>query len=132
MKILRIIGDMNAGAALIEDGKILAAINEERINRMKLSDGFPVESIREALRIANTKPEEIERVAHEGLRTFFYMSRKFDGWMQEPKSRLKNIKKYLLSMIAPFTGFDEQVWRAMQKFRFFMTNEAVQQLSSNR
>jgi carbamoyltransferase len=123
MKILGIIGDVNAGAALIEDGKILAAINEERINRMKLSDGFPVESIREVLRITNTKPEEIERVAYEGLRTFFYMPQKFDGWLQEPKSRLKYTKNYLVSMIAPFTGFNEPVWMTMQKLRFFMTNK---------
>jgi len=123
MKILGIIGDVNAGAALIEDGKILAAINEERINRMKLSNGFPVESIREVLRITNTKPEEIERVAYVGLRTFFYMPQKFDGWLEEPQSRLEKIKNQIISQIASFIGFNEQVWMAMQKFRFFMTNK---------
>ncbi|MCG7850463.1 MAG: hypothetical protein MIO93_15000, partial [ANME-2 cluster archaeon] len=90
---------------------------------MKLSDGFPLESIREILRISNNKPEEIDIVAYEGLRTVFYLPRKFDGWLQDPASRFKSIINNFTSQITLFMGYNEHIWMAMQKFRFFITNK---------
>jgi len=63
MKILGITDGQTSGAAVIEDGRILAAINEERIVRIKLARGFPRESIREVLRITGTDPKDIDGVA---------------------------------------------------------------------
>ena len=63
MRILGISDGQTSGAALIEDGRILAAINEERIVRIKLARGFPRESIREVLRITGTGPNDIDGVA---------------------------------------------------------------------
>ena len=39
MRILGIFDDHNAGCAIIEDGKILAAVEEERLSRIKLHNG---------------------------------------------------------------------------------------------
>ena len=61
MRILGITDGQASGAAIIEDGRILAAINEERIARIKLARGFPWQSIQEVLTLTNTKPHEIER-----------------------------------------------------------------------
>lgn len=63
MRILGITDGQTSGAALIEDRRILAAINEERIVRIKLARGFPRESIREVLRITGTDPKNIDGVA---------------------------------------------------------------------
>jgi carbamoyltransferase len=60
-------------------------------------------------------------VAYAGLKTFFYMSKSFDGWMQDPETRLKHIEQYLIHWTAPFMGFNERIWMTMQKFRFFWT-----------
>ena len=49
MKTLGIYGGAESGCALIDDGIIKAAINEERLNRWKLSSGFPVLSIKKVL-----------------------------------------------------------------------------------
>ncbi len=53
----------NASACFVENGKILYAIEEERINRIKNSAGFPTESIRLGLKHLNLKLEDINHVA---------------------------------------------------------------------
>jgi len=53
----------NSGAALIRDGKVLAAISEERLNNIKNYTGTPVLSIKKVFDIANIKPEEVDLIA---------------------------------------------------------------------
>lgn len=52
----------DAAAALIKDGKIVAAVEEERFNRVKHCAGFPVEAVRYCLRAAGIGIEEVEHV----------------------------------------------------------------------
>lgn len=62
MRILGITDGQTSGATIIEDGRIIAAINEERIARIKMARGFPRQSIAEVLRLTGTSPEDIEAV----------------------------------------------------------------------
>lgn len=52
-----------ASAAIIRDGKIIAAVGEERMNRVKNWAGFPEKSIREVLHLANLSGADIDEVA---------------------------------------------------------------------
>jgi predicted NodU family carbamoyl transferase len=54
----------DAAACLIKDGALLAAIEEERFNRIKKTSKFPVNAIRACLDIADVKPSEIYAVGH--------------------------------------------------------------------
>jgi len=54
----------DAAAAIIKDGKLIAAVEEERFNRFKHCAGFPIESIRYCLKTAGI---EISEVAHIGI-----------------------------------------------------------------
>src|SRR5204862_4864049 len=54
----------DAAAALIKDGQIVAAVEEERFNRVKHCAGFPAEAVRSCLRAAGIG---IEEVAHIGV-----------------------------------------------------------------
>ena len=65
MKIILGINTYHAdsSACIIVDGKLIAAIEEERINRKKHFSGYPIESIRECLRIANKRDTEITDIA---------------------------------------------------------------------
>ncbi|MBI4438619.1 hypothetical protein HY640_01675 [Candidatus Woesearchaeota archaeon] len=63
MRILGINHSHDAGAALIVDGRIVAAVNEERLNRIKLFLGFPVLSVREVFRVSGVSPGSIDYVA---------------------------------------------------------------------
>ncbi len=64
----------DSGAALLVDGEIVAAINEERLNRIKVYSGFPALSIAECLRIAGIAPRDVRQVAVGGRMNFPYES----------------------------------------------------------
>jgi carbamoyltransferase len=54
----------DAAAALIKDGRIVAAVEEERFNRVKHCAGFPAQSIQYCLRVAGI---DIGQVEHVGI-----------------------------------------------------------------
>ena len=54
----------DAAAALIKDGRIVAAVEEERFNRVKHCAGFPADAVRYCLQAAGIR---IEEVAHVGI-----------------------------------------------------------------
>jgi carbamoyltransferase len=54
----------DAAAALIKDGRIVAAVEEERFNRVKHCAGFPTQAVRYCLEVAGIC---IEEVAHIGI-----------------------------------------------------------------
>lgn len=64
--ILGISDSHDAGAALVAGGRLVAAVNEERLNRRKMSGGLPVLSIAAVLRIAGIDPKGVDRVAIAG------------------------------------------------------------------
>jgi carbamoyltransferase len=53
----------NASAAVVCDGRLVAAVEEERFNRVKYAAGFPAQAIRYCLKEAGLKPAEIDHVA---------------------------------------------------------------------
>ena len=53
----------DAGAALVVDGRILAAVNEERLNRTKMYWGWPELAIPEVLRLGGVDPLDLDAVA---------------------------------------------------------------------
>jgi carbamoyltransferase len=52
----------DAAAALVEDGKLVAAVEEERFNRFKHCAGFPIESIKYCLETAGVSIEEVDHI----------------------------------------------------------------------
>ena len=64
MKILGIHDGHNCGATLLIDGKIVAAVCEERLTRRKNELGYPGKSIEEVLDIVGLKAMELDQVAY--------------------------------------------------------------------
>ena len=61
-------GYMDAAAALVIDGKVVAAVEEERLNRIKKSPGqIPELSIRAVLKKANISIKEVDYVGSHGI-----------------------------------------------------------------
>jgi carbamoyltransferase len=52
----------DAAAAILRDGQLIAAVEEERFNRRKHCAGFPTESVRYCLEAANASIEDLEHV----------------------------------------------------------------------
>ena len=63
MIVLGIWDGHNSSASLIENGKIVAAVNEERFTKRKLEPLFPNKSIKYCLSYLNLKPKDIRHIA---------------------------------------------------------------------
>ncbi len=53
----------DAGAALLHNGRVLVAVNEERLSRRKLDVGFPIRSIQACLAFAGLGPRDVRDIA---------------------------------------------------------------------
>lgn len=53
----------NASAAMVCDGRLIAAVEEERFNRVKYAAGFPAQAVRYCLQAAGLTLAEIDHVA---------------------------------------------------------------------
>ncbi|MEU9640291.1 carbamoyltransferase [Streptomyces tendae] len=54
----------DAAASLVHDGELVAAVEEERFNRIKKTTKFPLEAIRECLDLAGARPEDVDAVGY--------------------------------------------------------------------
>src|SRR5688572_28239531 len=52
----------DAAAAIIKDGQLIAAVEEERFNRVKHCAGFPAESVRYCLHTAGIGIEQVDHI----------------------------------------------------------------------
>ncbi len=67
MKILGISFLADASAVILINGKLVSAVSEERLNRVKLWHGIPEGAIAKALEIAGIQFSEIDLIATHGL-----------------------------------------------------------------
>jgi predicted NodU family carbamoyl transferase len=71
MIVLGITDGITCGAAVVRDGKILAAVNEERLIRKKMAHGFPAQSIREVLKLCGMDAADVDAVAVATRNNYF-------------------------------------------------------------
>ncbi len=62
LSVLGVWDGHDSGAALLVDGQVVAAINEERLSRRKLEVRFPAAAIAACLELAALRPEEVDAV----------------------------------------------------------------------
>jgi carbamoyltransferase len=81
MRILGLGTEGDSGAAIVEYGRILAAVNEERLSRLKLVEGFPRASIESVLTLSGTSTADLDLVLVGGTMELFAPElRPFEGW----------------------------------------------------
>jgi carbamoyltransferase len=112
----------DAAAAIIRDGKLMAAAEEERFNRFKHSAGFPSQAIKYCLEAAGIGPEELDHVgisrdpsAHLHKKILFAATRVArEGVFNQIKDRLGNAAKVrdLKDELARVFGVSKKVLRA--------------------
>jgi carbamoyltransferase len=88
----------DASVALVRDGRLVAAIEEERLSRRKHCAGFPALAVRAVLDQAGIRPEEIEHVvisrdprAHLGRKILVALRR--PGLARQVRDRIANLGK---------------------------------------
>jgi carbamoyltransferase len=96
----------NASAAIVCDGKLVAAVEEERFNRVKYAAGFPVAAIRYCLQEAGLTLAEIDHVAvprnpyaRLGTKLFYAL-------------RMPSFARERLKVMSKFTGIPEALAQA--------------------
>jgi carbamoyltransferase len=103
--ILGVTDGDDAGAVVLVDGRLVAAVNEERLNRMKMSIGFPRLSLREALRLARVEPKDVTHVAMAALgETFHPESKPNKGWFQEASTVARVRNEISAALAKPLGG----------------------------
>jgi carbamoyltransferase len=126
----------DSGAAVVEDGRILAAVNEERLYRSKMVKGFPRASIREVLRLSDTDPSAVDCImVGSNEEPWVDELRPFDGWFQSELKGLRGAIKKVAGGLAPYrdslpfleTGYyaihQPQYMRRRREIRRVMTEE---------
>src|SRR5688572_14427387 len=93
----------NASAAIVHNGKLIAAVEEERFNRIKHCAGFPEQSIRYCLKAAGIRLEDLDHIgisrdpsAHLHKKVLFAASqaaKQATGLISQVKDRLGNAAK---------------------------------------
>ena len=79
MRVLGIHDGHSSSAALIEDGKVVAAIQEERLTRNKNQGGFPHHAIQEVLKIGGCSLTDLDAAAFCGYSTVFKHNTREEG-----------------------------------------------------
>jgi carbamoyltransferase len=105
MKILGISDGMTGGAALIDDGRLLYAVHEERLIRAKMATGFPRESIKRTLEDTRTRPEGIDAIAVATVNEFFREEAiAYDGWLLREQAPMKEALLNVSSVVNQVLG----------------------------
>jgi len=96
----------NASAAIVCDGRLIAAVEEERLNRVKYAAGFPAAAIRYCLKEAGLTLADIDHVAvprnpyaRLGTKLFYAL-------------RMPSFARERVKVLAKFTGIPEELANA--------------------
>src|SRR5919109_2981574 len=121
MKVLGISDGMTGGAALIEDGKIISAVHEERLIRAKMATGFPRESLCKVLEDTHTPPAEIEAIAVATVNEFFREKAiAYDGWLLREQAPLKEALLNVSSVVNRVFGAKPFLQQSYYEIKAFM------------
>ena len=129
MIVLGIIDSKPSAAAVIKDGKILSAIAEERLCRMKLASGLPRAAISESIKIAGVSVADIDRVAvAQNVSVYEPEPIPWKGWFDDV-DQLKTYKFDLWSAgLAPIFGRLPLAWTIHHQIKRFRSRERLKKI----
>lgn len=117
------------GAVLVRDGRVVAAVNEERLNREKMSTGFPELSIRRVLEMEGLGPDEVDHVHVADEHNYFKPeSRRWKGWLVDERGAGKGALYRLASRLSGVVGSLEPAQDAYYALRRRLTAGRRQKL----
>jgi len=105
MNVLGITEGIDGGAAIVRDGRILAAVNEERLCRLKQAFGFPWQSIECVLRLAGLEPRDVDLVCVAAINNHFYPEPfAYPGWFQYERGAFRKTWFTLAGRLSNYIG----------------------------
>lgn len=100
----------DAAAAIVVDGQLIAAVEEERFNRIKHWAGFPAQSIRYCLETAGIQPADLDHVAisFDPRANIFARARYLLSHFPNPSAIISRLQRQSKTF-----GMDEQLANAL-------------------
>jgi len=112
MIVLGLIDSKPSSAAILQDGRVISAVAEERLCRMKLASGLPRESITLVIREANVTAGDIDHVAvAQRVSVFEPEPIPWKGWFEDEELKTRKFDQ-LSAQMAPVFGSFPLAWKA--------------------
>ena len=106
--VLGITMSHHSSACVLKDGELVAAVAEERLDRVKFSAAFPQRSIRWVLEASGVRPQEIDVVAFGTKSEIFDSNR-----AQEREYRLLTRLVEVAARLLPLSFIGAALWRVL-------------------
>ncbi len=121
---------MTGGAAIIEDGKILAAVHEERLIRAKMATGFPRNSINNVLQVSGIDPKDVDAIAIATETEFFRdPAVAYDGWLMREQAPIKEFLLNVSSVVNQVMGASPMMQDSYYKLKRLLGRGRKQAIS---
>jgi carbamoyltransferase len=128
MIVLGLIDSKPSAAALLDDGRVLSAVAEERLCRMKLASGMPRQAISLVMEQAGVKPSAIDRVAvAQRVSVFEPQPIPWKGWFDDEELKTRDFDR-LSAQLAPLLGRFPSAWKAHHLIKRFRSRDRVKQI----
>lgn len=128
MIVLGLIDSKPSSAAVLADGRILAATAEERLCRMKLASGLPRAAITQVLADAGLTAADIEQVAvAQRVSVFEPHPIPWQGWFDDDELKTRGFDRFS-GKLAPWVGRFPPAWKAHHQLKAWRSRERQQQI----
>lgn len=129
MIVLGIIDSKPSAVAVLQDGRVLSAVAEERVCRKKMATGFPRLAVPEALRVAGVAPSDVDRVA-VAQKVSIYQAEPvaWEGWFEEANPLQPTFLERVASKAAPVVGRFPLAWEAHHRLKALTSRERLREI----
>lgn len=128
MIVLGLIDSKPSSAAIFASGRILSAVAEERLCRMKLASGLPRAAISQVLADVGISPQDIEQVAvAQRVSVFEPDPIPWQGWFDDDELKTRGFDRFS-GKLAPWLGRFPLAWKAHHQLKAWRSRERQQQI----
>jgi len=130
MMVLGLIDSKPSTVALLDGNRIVAAVAEERLCRMKMASGMPRQAIDQLLQMAGIGPGEIDRVAvAQRVSVFEPQPIPWSGWFDEEEQQERTLRfDQLGAALAPALGRFPLAWKVHHRLKRWVFRHRVEAL----
>ena len=129
MIVLGIIDSKPSSAAILKDGKILSAIAEERLCRMKMASGMPRQAIHQVMMDSAVSAKDIDVVAvAQKVSVFEPEPIPWNGWFDSQHAGKPRPFEKISGTLAPFAGYIPFAQKAHHRLKDLLARKRLIQI----
>jgi carbamoyltransferase len=129
MIVLGIIDSKPSAAALLNDNKILAAVAEERLCRMKMASGMPRRAIQQVMEDAGVTAEDIDFVAlAQRFSVYEPEPVHWNGWFESNNGARPRRFEFVSASLAPLVGHIPLARKAHHQVKAMLSRDRLEKI----